>query len=343
MKVFPADSLGGAPYLRSVLAPLPNLRLVPSGGVKQDTIAAFLDAGAYGLALFSGRLGMSPWLAVLVGVAGALACALLIGGVSFRLRGPYFVLSTIAFAEILRLAAKNLPGLTGGDVGVPVPALFHGNINRSFYWAAVALASLAFALTVIISRAKFGYYLMAIREDEDTALSVGIDAARIKVAVLLLSAALTAVAGALYASIFLFVVPDQVLGLDVSNEIAIVAMLGGAGTVSNFGTITGGIRLSAGGTAVNAGLISGGNGILVDAGTGVLSNSGTIIGTGNYGVYFGGGVSGTLLAGRGVVITLAVVAAIDGVPLGILLQKLEGNRAEFLHQVGGNWWFHRTA
>jgi branched-chain amino acid transport system permease protein len=203
--------------------------------------SAYFGAGAYGLALFSGKLGMSPWLAVLVGVAGALACALLIGGVSFRLRGPYFVLSTIAFAEILRLAAKNLPGLTGGDVGVPVPALFHGNINRSFYWAAVTLASLAFALTVIISRAKFGYYLMAIREDEDTALSVGIDAARIKVAVLLISAALTAAAGALYASIFLFVVPDQVLALDVSNEIAIVAMLGGAGTV--LGPIVGSVVL----------------------------------------------------------------------------------------------------
>ena len=203
--------------------------------------SAYFGAGAYGLALFSGKLGMSPWLGVLVGVAGALACALLIGGVSFRLRGPYFVLSTIAFAEILRLAAKNLPGLTGGDVGVPVPALFHGNINRSFYWAAVTLASLAFALTVIISRAKFGYYLMAIREDEDTALSVGIDAARIKVAVLLISAALTAVAGALYASIFLFVVPDQVLALDVSNEIAIVAMLGGAGTV--LGPIVGSVVL----------------------------------------------------------------------------------------------------
>ena len=203
--------------------------------------AAYFGAGAYGLALFSGKLGMSPWLAVLVGVAAALACALLIGGVSFRLRGPYFVLSTIAFAEILRLAAKNLPGLTGGDVGVPVPALFHGNINRSFYWAAVALVSLAFALTVVISRAKFGYYLMAIREDEDTALSVGIDAARIKVAVLLISAALTAVAGSLYASIFLFVVPDQVLALDVSNEIAIVAMLGGAGTV--LGPIVGSVVL----------------------------------------------------------------------------------------------------
>ena len=203
--------------------------------------AAYFGAGAYGLALFSGKLGMTPWLAVLMGVVAALACALLIGGVSFRLRGPYFALSTIAFAEILRLAAKNLPGVTGGDVGLQVPALFHGNVNRSFYWAAVTLVSLAFALTIIISRAKFGYYLMAIREDEDTALSVGIDATRNKLAALLVSAALTALAGSLYASIFLFIVPDQVFALDVSNEIAIVAMLGGAGTV--LGPIVGSVVL----------------------------------------------------------------------------------------------------
>ena len=203
--------------------------------------AAYFGAGAYGLALFSGKLGMSPWLAVLAGVVVALACALLIGGVSFRLRGPYFVLATIAFAEVLRLVAKNLPAVTGGDVGVPVPALFQGNVNRAFYWAAVVLTAIAFTTTVAISRARFGYYLMAIREDEDTALSVGIGAARNKLASLLISAALTALAGSLYASLFLYVVPDQVLSIDVSNEIAIVAMLGGAGTV--LGPIVGSVVL----------------------------------------------------------------------------------------------------
>src|SRR5204863_7741311 len=151
--------------------------------------------------------------------------------------------STIAFAGILRLTAKNLPTVTGGDVGAQVPALFHGNVNRSFYLAAVALTAAAFAITVLISRAKFGYYLMAIREDEDTALSVGIGAARNKLAALLISAALTALGGALYASIFLLIVPDQVLALDVSNEIAIVAMLGGAGTV--LGPVVGSVVLEA--------------------------------------------------------------------------------------------------
>jgi branched-chain amino acid transport system permease protein len=84
---------------------------------------------------------------------------------------------------------------------------------------------------VLISRARFGYQLMAIREDHDTALSVGINTARTKLNALLASAAFTALGGALYGSLFLFIVPDQVLSIDVSNEIAIVAMLGGAGTV----------------------------------------------------------------------------------------------------------------
>ena len=203
--------------------------------------AAYFGAGAYSLALFSGKLGVSPWLAVLIGVVVAAVGAFLIGGVSFRLRGPYFVLATIAFAEVLRLIAKNLPEVTGGDVGVQVPALFHGNVNRAFYWAAVVLTGLAFATIVAISRTRFGYYLLAIREDEDTALSLGIGAARNKLAALLISAALTALAGALYASLFLFIVPDQVLSIDVSNEIAIVAMLGGAGTM--LGPIVGAVVL----------------------------------------------------------------------------------------------------
>src|SRR5262249_39286864 len=86
-------------------------------------------------------------------------------------------------------------------------------------------------ITAWVSRSKFGYYLMAIREDEDTALSVGVNAARSKLMVLLLSAALTALGGGLYGSLFLFIVPDQVFSIDISVEMAIVAMLGGAGTI----------------------------------------------------------------------------------------------------------------
>jgi len=202
--------------------------------------AAYFGVGAYSLALFS-EAGVSPWLSVLLGMVLAVISAAVIGSVSFRLRGPYFALSTIAFAEVLRLTAKNLPNLTGGDVGAQVPLLFPHSTTKAFYISGVLLTMIAIAITAWIERSRFGYYLLAIREDQDAALAVGVNAARYKLWILLISAALTAIGGALYASLFLFIVPDQVLAMEISTEIAIVAMLGGAGTL--IGPLVGSITL----------------------------------------------------------------------------------------------------
>jgi len=193
---------------------------------------AYFGLGGYGLALFHNKLDFPIWAALLAGVALAIAAAIPIGRVAFRLRGPYFALATIAFAEVLRHCAKNLPRLTGGDVGVQVPQLFTTDHSRWFYWSAVALTAFAFAVTVLVVRSRFGYALQAIREDEDTALACGIDATRTKLTALIISAALTAVGGALYASLYLFIVPDQMFAIDISTtEIAIPVMLGGTGTL----------------------------------------------------------------------------------------------------------------
>src|SRR5262245_9253264 len=131
--------------------------------------AAFFGIGAYSLALFHDRLGVPPWPAVLLGVVVAMAAAVVIGQIVFRLRGPYFALATIAFAEVLRHIVKNLE-VTGGDVGLQAPQLFSAEIGRSFYLAAVLLTAIAFGITEWTARSRFGYYLMAIRENEDTAL-----------------------------------------------------------------------------------------------------------------------------------------------------------------------------
>jgi branched-chain amino acid transport system permease protein len=203
--------------------------------------AAFFGIGAYSLPLFHNKLGVSIWLTLVLGMAVAVAAALVIGRVAFRLRGPYFGLSTIAFAEVLRHTAKNLPNVTGGDVGVQVPPLFASHLSQWSYCAAVVLAGVAFAVTALIARSRLGYSLQAIREDEDTALACGIDAARTKLLALLISAALTALGGTLYASLYLFIVPDQVLLIEVSIQIAVVAMLGGAGTL--IGPIIGAVLL----------------------------------------------------------------------------------------------------
>jgi branched-chain amino acid transport system permease protein len=203
--------------------------------------AAFFGCGAYGLVLFNEKLGLPIPIAFALGVVLAVGAAFLIGRVAFRLRGPYFALSTIAFAEVLRISAKNLTSITGGDVGVQAPALFGSDPSRWFYWSAVLLTAAAFAITVWIARSRFGYWLQAIREDEDTALACGIDAAGTKLRALMISAALSAIGGGLYASLFYFIVPDQVLGLDISNQIAIAGMLGGAGTLT--GPIVGAVLL----------------------------------------------------------------------------------------------------
>jgi branched-chain amino acid transport system permease protein len=202
--------------------------------------AAYFGLGAYGLAMFT-NWGVPMWISALLAVLAALFFAGIIGKVSFRLRGPYFALCTIAFAEVLRLTAKNLPRVTGGDVGIQVPLLFPHATQVSFYYSAVLLTVLGIGITYWMEKSKFGYYLMAIREDEDTALSVGVNTANQKLYALLLSAAVTALGGALYGSLFLYIVPDQVLSLEISTELAIVAMLGGAGTLA--GPIVGSLIL----------------------------------------------------------------------------------------------------
>jgi branched-chain amino acid transport system permease protein len=105
----------------------------------------------------------------------------------------------------------------------------------------VALMVIAFLANYWTSRSRFGYYLMAIREDEDTAGAVGINTSLCKLQALLMSAFLTALAGALYGSAFQFIVPDSILTLEISVQIAIITMLGGAGTL--LGPIVGAVLL----------------------------------------------------------------------------------------------------
>ena len=159
--------------------------------------AAFFGIGAYALPLFHDKLGIPILLALVLLIVTAVAAAAVIGRVAFRLRGPYFALSTIAFAEVLRLSAKNLDRVTGGDVGLQVPGLFGPTAPiQWFYMAAVLLTAAAFTATALIARSRFGYQLQAVREDEDTARACGIDAARVKLHAFMISAAFTALGGA---------------------------------------------------------------------------------------------------------------------------------------------------
>lgn len=203
--------------------------------------SAFFGIGAYGLALSHAVWGWNPWLGLLFGVALSVPLALGVGSITFRLRGPYFVLGTLALAEVLRLVALAWRDLTNGAVGMMVPMLFQGISRAPYYYFIAGVAILAVGATWWLERHKFGYYLTAIREDQETAESIGINTTGYKNLALIISAALTALTGGFFASHLSYIEPDIVLSEPISIEIAVMAIIGGRGTV--FGPAVGALVL----------------------------------------------------------------------------------------------------
>ena len=204
--------------------------------------AAFFGIGAYTAAVLASKTSLSPWWAMIAGPLFVLPIALAVGWICFRLRGPYFTLSTIAIGEMVRLVALNWSELTGGAVGVVIrPSVFSGTSKIPYYYIVLVIAVLTVALCQRISRRKLGYYLMAIREDQETAESIGIDTTKYKLVALAISASLTAIGGAFYANYFLFVDPTIVLPLALSVEIVLMSIIGGLGTVA--GPVLGAVLL----------------------------------------------------------------------------------------------------
>jgi branched-chain amino acid transport system permease protein len=212
--------------------------------------ATFFGVGAYATMILYLKLGLPPWYGmVLGGLLGALV-SLPIGLICFRLRGPYFSLATLAVAEIVRLVALNWEALTNGPVGLLITTLPRVSVgSRAVNWESKApffylvsiLAIGSMLATYWLSRSRLGAYLLAIREDEDTAESVGIDTVRAKVIVLALSAIFTAMAGGFYGLYFRYVDPDAVFPIALSVETVFIAVVGGLATVG--GPVIGAIFL----------------------------------------------------------------------------------------------------
>jgi branched-chain amino acid transport system permease protein len=209
--------------------------------------AAFFGAGAYVDAVLQARYGVNAYLAFVLAVLSGALVGLVIGYLSFRagLRGSYFALITLAFAEVLRIIANAAP-ITGGAAGTliklePSLARFQFQSRLPYLWIALAFVGLAMALTRWIERGRFGAYLVAVRENEAAAQALGVDAFAIKLRAILLSAALTALAGALYAQYFLFVDAAIAFGPWISIEALMGPIIGGLGTV--FGPLVGALAL----------------------------------------------------------------------------------------------------
>jgi branched-chain amino acid transport system permease protein len=198
--------------------------------------AAFFGIGAYTSSLLFINLGVSPWIGMVIGAVLATIVAGGIGYPSFRLRGPFFTLVTIAFAEVLRILTLYAHDFTKGSIGISVPfrpAVGNFIFRQVSAYAYVAMAFLAISVLVSlwIENSRLGYYLAAIREDEDAAQALGIDAARYKLVAVLISAFLTALGGTFYAQYIFYIEPFQTFSLDFSVLLAMMAIIGGLGTV----------------------------------------------------------------------------------------------------------------
>jgi branched-chain amino acid transport system permease protein len=193
--------------------------------------AAFFGIGAYtaGILIKGGAPAATAWAGLLLGGLTAAAAAAVIGWICFRLRGPYFALSVLALAEVLRLVAVNWKGLTNGAEGILLIPAF--NTKAYYYYIVLAIAALNFVVIRRVMRSKLGFYFLAIREDQDCAESLGIDTTRYKLYSLLISAFFTGVAGAFYLNYMGFIDPGIVFSIhDISIMMILVTMLGGVAT-----------------------------------------------------------------------------------------------------------------
>jgi branched-chain amino acid transport system permease protein len=197
--------------------------------------AAFFGLGAYSVAVLAVRWNLSVWAGLAVGALLSTLAGLVIGYLSNRLRGPYFALATIAFAQVLLIVASRWRGLTKGSEGIPVPfrpgfATLGFASKVSWLYLALAFAVLVWLVEVYLERSRAGYQLAGVREDEEAAQALGIASRRLKVLAVAVSAALTSFGGALWAAYIGFVDPFYVFSLDLSILFALNAIIGGTGT-----------------------------------------------------------------------------------------------------------------
>ncbi len=217
------------------------------GGQYSFGHAAFFGTGAYLTAILQVRYGMNAYPAFAAGIALAALVGLAIGFLAFRsgLRGSYFALVTLAFAEVFRVLA-NASEVTGGAAGILIrlradPANFQFAERGTFLWVALALVTLALIATLMLERSRLGAQLVAVRENEAAAQALGVDVLAVKLRAIALSAGMTGAAGGLYAQYFLYLDANIAYGTWISVEALLAPIVGGAGTV--FGPVLGAVIL----------------------------------------------------------------------------------------------------
>jgi branched-chain amino acid transport system permease protein len=200
--------------------------------------AGFFGFGAYSLGLLLQHLhiagGYTPFLLVPVAGAATALLAVGVGWFALRTRAATFVIVTIAFMFMLQLLAENLVSVTGGGggLGFPIPPWYGSDFNPPFYYAMLALALLGLGISWRIRHSKFGLGLLAIRDDEDKALAVGVPTRAFKLTAFVISASLVGMIGGVYGYYVTYIYPQFVVDPLVGISMVLMVFLGGLGTIT---------------------------------------------------------------------------------------------------------------
>ena len=213
------------------------------GGQYSFGHAAFFGTAAYATGILQLKYGVNAWLGLLIGIMAGTLVGAVTGALSFRsgLKGSYFALVTLAFAEVLRIVASVAP-ITGAGVGTLIKLdlrweAFQFQSRAPFYWIILGFVAVSLVIVRRLEQSRFGAYLVAVRENEDAAKAAGIDTFRVKLAAMTLSAAITAAGGCFYAQYFLFLDAGIAYGPWISVDALLAPIIGGIGTV--FGPLLG--------------------------------------------------------------------------------------------------------
>jgi branched-chain amino acid transport system permease protein len=200
--------------------------------------AGLFGIGAYTAALLYKWVHLSPVLGMLAGAITAGIVATLLGYLTLRLRGIYFSITTIAFAEALSVIWLMTPDFTGGAMGLSTPPLFGGNRQQAYYLILAILALVIFVVWLIQST-RLNFAFMAIRENQEVADVMGINPTRYKVLAFMISAFFTGFAGGFYSHYNTYIIPYEVFGLGISIACLVMPIFGGLYTIAGpiIGTI----------------------------------------------------------------------------------------------------------
>jgi len=199
--------------------------------------AAFFGIGAYTSSFLLMTFHVNPWIGLIAGGVVAALVAAAIGYPCSNLRGHYFAIASIAFAEIVRVHFNNWT-LVNAAEGMSLPMLDESFINFMFhtskvpyYYVMLAFLILALVVCYFVATSKMGYYFRAIKESHDVAEVLGVNVVRYRLMAIMISAFLSAMAGTFYAQYVLYIDPESVMLLAISVQIVLLSMLGGAGSL----------------------------------------------------------------------------------------------------------------